>query len=967
MTSVDIRIFISSEYSTSGSIYSAHPGVNQNFTVVPGVVTEVSLPLDITLQGGLENKGVRITSVEPIAVYGLNRQAASTDAFMAFPVNSLGTDYRVAAYIEGYSGISRISVVATEDNTVLSVFNHWTNVTSGIPLNQGQTWVSTDNQANGQDITGSRVQSNKPVAVFGSNDCVYIPDRPCEACDHIVEQMFPYYAWGKHFVTVPLAGRDNSGDLFRILAADDGTVISINGSISATINAGDHYQAELSGYNMISTSNPAMLAQFAKGQECSGNTKGDPLMMLIPPYEQFLTNYTVINLFGFYWNWVNVVAPEYALGTIYQDGVLIPDTAFTKVGLSDYYGAQRPVTYGSHNFTSIHPFGVFAYGWDQANSYGYPGGCSMSPVVNVESITLSPDTSYGQLNILAVCLTASVSDSLGNPLEGILVTFHVSGIGPLTGTVYTDSLGDALFWYIRSGMVPGTDNVYAEVSELISNTVVVFWSIDAPCINPTFGGIIGDDQIGCAGFTPDTLVNLASPSGYIDTLEYKWQVSTTDSISGFSDIPGSNSESFIPGIISQATWYKRIARVKCKSDWNGAAESNVIALTAITPLPVYIIISSSDTSVCEGTSVIFNATPQNGGTAPIYQWYVNGSPTGTNSPELSYYPADRDHVNCVLTSNAGCTSNNPAASDTIIISVDSILPIGVSISPSTNPICSGSLVIITATPENGGTTPNYQWWVNDINTGTNLFHYTFIPYDGDKVVCWMSSSYPCPDKPNSYDTLILVVDEVMKVVDSTMCFGIPYYAGGNWHTEPGIFIDTLSVPVECLRYIETRYSYKPPIPLDLGPDIPLCENTAFLDASIPGASYIWQDGSTESSYVVDSPGEYWVRITYDNCQVTDSISVEECPKLLMFPTAFSPNGDGLNDFFRPIGESVQLFAMSIFNRWGTLIFETTSMNPGWDGMYHGQRCPKDMYIYKVNYKTMYGESYQAKGYFTLTR
>jgi hypothetical protein len=302
----DLRISISSEYFTSGSVYSAFPGVNRNFTVVPGIVTTFSIPPEVTLFGGIENKGIRITTADPVSVYGLSFKSASTDAYMALPVNALGTDYTVVTHkAVAFGDLTRISVVATEDNTTVTIFNHWTGQTSVASLDQGQAWLSNDPHATNQDITGSRIQSNKPVVVLTSNDCVNIPTFSCQACDHIVELMFPYYAWGKNFITVPLAGRDNSGDAFRIVAADDGTVISVNGLVMSTINTGEYYETILTGYNAITTSNPAMVAQFAKGIGCSGNITGDPFMMLIPPYEQFLTHYTVTNLFEFYSNWVN--------------------------------------------------------------------------------------------------------------------------------------------------------------------------------------------------------------------------------------------------------------------------------------------------------------------------------------------------------------------------------------------------------------------------------------------------------------------------------------------------------------------------------------------------------------------------------------------------------------------------------------------------------------------------------------
>jgi hypothetical protein len=100
------------------------------------------------------------------------------------------------------------------------------------------------------------------------------------------------------------------------------------------------------------------------------------------------------------------------------------------------------------------------------------------------------------------------------------------------------------------------------------------------CINPTSGGSIGNAQSStCGDFDPSTITNVTLPSGHTGTLEYKWQSSTTSNSSGFSDISGTNSATYDPSSISQTTWYKRLSRVDCRSNWTGAAESNVIEMT----------------------------------------------------------------------------------------------------------------------------------------------------------------------------------------------------------------------------------------------------------------------------------------------------------------------------------------------------------------------------------------------------
>jgi len=663
-SSVSHFLFISSNYSTSGTITSAFPGVDQNFTVVPGIVTEVTIPSGIALQPGIENKGIHIVANEPISLYGLSRITASTDAFLALPVEALGTDYRTLSYPVTVNGQgSCFSIVATQNGTLLSAFNHQTGGTTNVSLNMGETY-HVETTTLGEDLSGSWIQSNFPVAVFGSSDIAQVP-LGCNAADHLVEQMFPYYSWGKNFVTVPLAGRDESGDVFRVLAAEDATGIEINGTLVATINTGEVFETNLTGYNSLVTSKATLLAQFAKGSFCSGNIIGDPFMMQIPPREQFLTNYTVSTVAGFTEHWINIVAPDYALGTILQDGILIPTGAFTQIGTTNFYGAQRSVTEGSHTFESTFPFGVFSYGWAFVDSYGYAGGGSLSPVGTVDSVSISPDTLYGELNVTSICVTAHVLNTLGDPVEGVLVTFNVSGIATITGNAYTNSFGDAQYCYTQTGVIPGIDHIYAEIFGFLSDTATVFWSYLPPCVNPSTGGSVGDNQSGCGSYAPAALTSTELPAGYSGTLEYKWQVSTTGSSAGFSDIPSSNLTSFDPGPITQTSWYKRLARVDCMPDWSGNAESNVVELTVIPPVPVSIAISASANDICDGVSATYTGTAVNGGSAPAYQWQVNGTDVGTNNPVYTYLPMNNDVVTCTLTSSESCTSGNTATSNPV--------------------------------------------------------------------------------------------------------------------------------------------------------------------------------------------------------------------------------------------------------------------------------------------------------------
>jgi uncharacterized protein (TIGR02145 family) len=180
---------------------------------------------------------------------------------------------------------------------------------------------------------------------------------------------------------------------------------------------------------------------------------------------------------------------------------------------------------------------------------------------------------------------------------------------------------------------------------------------------------------------------------------------------------------------------------------------------------VKVSISSSNNNICAGTTVIFTATPTNPGTTPNYQWKVNGNNSGTNSTTFTYTPLNGDVVTCLLTSSlTSCISNNPALSNSILMVIDSVLIVNISINPSSNPVCAGISVTFTATPVNGGTTPSYQWKVNDVNAGTNSPVYSYVPLNGDQVNCELTSSVDCPlTNPVTSNTLSMTTNNNLPV------------------------------------------------------------------------------------------------------------------------------------------------------------------------------------------------------------
>jgi gliding motility-associated-like protein len=91
------------------------------------------------------------------------------------------------------------------------------------------------------------------------------------------------------------------------------------------------------------------------------------------------------------------------------------------------------------------------------------------------------------------------------------------------------------------------------------------------------------------------------------------------------------------------------------------------------------------------------------------------------------------------------------------------------------------------------------------------------------------------------------------------------------------------------------------------------------------------------------------------------------PSSFFVPSAFSPNGDALNEEIHVVGKFIEEVEFSIYNRWGTLIFRSNSLEKGWDGFLPNRPAPEGTYSYTVRVKDKYGEEYYKSGVFNLIR
>ncbi|MFH2143006.1 MAG: M14 family zinc carboxypeptidase [Bacteroidota bacterium] len=185
-----------------------------------------------------------------------------------------------------------------------------------------------------------------------------------------------------------------------------------------------------------------------------------------------------------------------------------------------------------------------------------------------------------------------------------------------------------------------------------------------------------------------------------------------------------------------------------------------VTATIETQANVGVSISSTDTTICLGSNVIFTATGTNGGTTPNYQWFIGGVSVqnGASNTYSSTAFTEGDVVTCTMTSSLSC-NDGPITSSPITMHASAPVSIGISIAASETSICAGESVVFTATAINGGTSPNYKWYVNGfvVQNGSNNTYTTSSISDGDVVSCQLTSSEPCNDGPVLSSTITMVV------------------------------------------------------------------------------------------------------------------------------------------------------------------------------------------------------------------
>ncbi|XP_078685306.1 uncharacterized protein LOC144918406 [Branchiostoma floridae x Branchiostoma belcheri] len=446
----ELELFITSASTTPASVTVSAPGVGftRRLTVTDAAVQVVSLPQSLALSGNEKaQKGVSITSDTEIIVYGVNKVRHATDGFLGLPTDVHGKEYFVASYTSlSFTLPAEFGIFGTEDNTDVNITLRGNTVYEGVAYTTGSVIRSVLNkfeavQFQGSDLTGTHITSNKPVTLMSGVQCANVPSG-IGGCDHIVEQIPPVDSWGRRFVTVPVAVR-TGGDIFRIVAARDGTIVTVTGHAVKLLHSGDFWELDVPSnvYQVITSSKPIMVLQYSKGR-MADSTTGDPFMMYVPPIEHFAADYTfatVDSVDSVFDSYINIIIKTAEKSGLLYDGHPLPSsTSWVQIPDTDLSAAQLHITTaGTHKIkhnSALVTFSVFYYGYSYYDSVGFPGGMRfehMSACPNGYIYHLPSRSCYKAVNqesnyTHAVTTCSSDGGTLAMPRDAATNTFLIN-------------------------------------------------------------------------------------------------------------------------------------------------------------------------------------------------------------------------------------------------------------------------------------------------------------------------------------------------------------------------------------------------------------------------------------------------------------------------------------------------------------------------------------------------------------
>ena len=395
---------------------------------------------------------------------------------------------------------------------------------------------------------------------------------------------------------------------------------------------------------------------------------------------------------------------------------------------------------------------------------------------------------------------------------------------------------------------------------------------------------------------------------------------------------------------------------------NGCGSSTPASIAVnILPSPSAVVTVIGDTTICQGDSVVLNASV---GTGYSYQWQLNASNI-TSATNASYVAAQSGMYSVIVAAN-GCVS----ASNSVIITVNP-LPIASLSSTGNTDLCDGDTMIISTALNNNY---NYQWLNNgSVITGaaSNSFAVTtggvfavIVEENGckDTSTTLVVNLLQKPSAQISISGLTTFCEGDSVVLSADIQNSVTYQWNMNGSAIAGadsavlVVKNSGSYEIEVTDGICAATSSTITVKVNPNP-VPMISQAGNTLITGTFSSYQWYkegaliSGANNYQLTISEMVWYAVEVTDQNgCYGKDSLLADLASCNVYIPTAFSPNSDGNNDLLIIGNDSyVDIEELQIYNRWGKMVFQTNNLQQSWNGRDENTGSSTGVYIYILKY------------------
>lgn len=880
-----------------------------------------------------------------------------------------------------------------------------------VNLNKGQLYsvfgrITNDNVC---DLTGSKVVSIAgadgnchPVAMFsGSNRFILCLTDGGEVAQ---QQIFPASAWGTRYLTfhsiVALSNPLTTPFLnyYRVIVSDATTVVKRNGVPLTGLQRNRYYEFSSTSGDYIESDKPVLVGQYTpNSNQCTGTNmspQGDPELMFLPSIEQGIKRTRVYNTknANITVNYLTIILPNNGVASLRVNGAAVPASQRRiHPNNSDYtVVARRLIGPGSQiTIESDSGFTASIYGSGIFESYGYIAGTLINNLNSIGSIQNVYNVS-GQPNSFT-CPKSPFQFSIKTAyrLTSLQWLFsQVAGITPARDTsisnpVPSDSQlinGRKYFIYPLTGEYVFSDTGVYYIPVLYSSQEIDHCSQTEKSTIPVEvkKGPLADFAIIYPGCSTDTasFIGLPDVNNY-NIVTYTWQFDD-----GSRDTATTSNKLFAPG--NHAVMMQSIADNGCLDD----------TIQVVNTFPKPVAKFGYDRNICAGDSILFrDSSTITQGSITAWRWdFANGNTSVLSNNNPFYHPYNTVggyRAALVAVSDKGC------AGDSFFNTVQVNSHPQVSFTFEGKLCADSNITFVPAVTANGNTITNATWVFGDgqqltVNNADGITH-AYSTASNNIPVKLIISGGPGCESDTARQTITTIhanPDAAFSVSASSYCpqKNIVFtYTGSsivqNWQWDLGNGISQAASPVTAqysnggnytaslvitdnngcgsLPHQEQLSVYNNPN-IDAGPFITkTATDVKQLNASLPDTgsfTFEWSPADGLSATDILQP---FTNISNDiiyaikviggpgNCEAMDTVSVRVL-KDLYIPSAFSPDGNGRNDTWGiPAITGNPYAAVTIYNRWGQVIFQSQGYNQPWDGTYKGLQQPTGAYFYII--------------------